>query len=455
MKHKSKLIAFFAASLAFIFAAGCTAGGIAGGAAMTIAAAVYPEQAPYPNESDFWGANGIFNDTEYEKVYTAWREGRAAREEFAESAADGLNSFAAAAASELLVDTEGKNAVFSPVNIYMALAMLAEITDGETRAQVLSALGESDTESLRKSASALWSAAYRDDGLVTSVLANSLWLNENVNFVKSTMDTLAESYRASSFKGVPGSEEFDKALQAWLSEQTGGLLDEQAGNVTLDPETLLALASTVYFKAQWSHKFAEEMTDDGVFHAPDGDVDAKFMHSSGTDTYYWSERYSAVGRYLEGFGTMWLILPDEGVSPEQLIEDGSAMAFASADKSALDSKFLVVDLSVPKFDVTSELDIRGALTALGMTDIFDPNVSDFTPMTTDTAGIFISSASHATRVTVDEEGCTAAAFTVMQAAGSAMPPDERVAFTLDRPFIFVITSDEGLPMFAGIVNTPN
>lgn len=34
-----------------------------------------------------------------------------------------------------------ENAVLSPVNIYMALAMLAELTDGESRAQLLDLIG--------------------------------------------------------------------------------------------------------------------------------------------------------------------------------------------------------------------------------------------------------------------------------------------------------------------------
>ena len=50
---------------------------------------------------------------------------------------------------------------------------------------------------------------------------------------------------------------------------------------------------------------------------------------------------------------------------------------------------------------------------------------------------------------------TAAAYTVMMEAGAAEPPDEEIDFTLDRPFVFAITSQDGLPLFIGIVNTPN
>ena len=70
-------------------------------------------------------------------------------------------------------------------------------------------------------------------------------------------------------------------------------------------------------------------------------------------------------------------------------------------------------------------------------------------------GVFLSRAEHAARVAIDEEGVTAAAYTVMMEAGAAMPPDEKIDFTLDRPFVFAITSQDGLPLFIGVVNTPN
>ena len=75
-------------------------------------------------------------------------------------------------------------------------------------------------------------------------------------------------------------------------------------------------------------------------------------------------------------------------------------------------------------------------------------------MTRDTDEIFLSQAKHAARVSIDEEGCTAAAYTVMAACGAAAPPEEEIDFVLDRPFLFVITGPSGTPLFTGIVNRP-
>ena len=91
---------------------------------------------------------------------------------------------------------------------------------------------------------------------------------------------------------------------------------------------------------------------------------------------------------------------------------------------------------------------------LGITDVFNSELSDFTPMTKERNDIFVSAADHSARVSIDEEGCTATAFTVviMTAEGGT---ENEITLTLDRPFLFSITSDVGLPLFVGTVNTPN
>lgn len=450
MKRLFKPAAAAAAFLCCIMTAACAAPAVSAG--LAIAGAVYPEMADYPDESQYTNVLGDIDFTALETAYDAWQADRDAQLAQPAGYADGLAAFTGESAKQFLTGDDGENRVYSPLNIYMALAMLAELTGGESRAQVLSALGVDDIEALRVKAAALWNACYRDDGIVTSVLANSVWLNENVNFVQSTMDTLAGTYYASSFSGAPGSAEFDAALQSWLNEQTGGLLEEQAKNITLDADVVLALASAVYFRAGWSSEFSEGATADGVFHAAGGDVACPFMHQSMTATYYTGDGFSAVCLGLKMSGGMWLILPDEGVTPEQLIESGAAAEFVYADKETVDNRYITVDVSLPRFDVSGSIDLAGGLRALGVTDVFDPNVSDFSPMTADADRIFVSSAAHAARVSVDEEGCTAAAFTVLAESTSCMPPEERVDFALDRPFIFAVTNEVGLALFMGVVN---
>ncbi len=424
-------------------------------AGFAIAQAQYPEMAPRPNEDDYWMPDGRLDDS-YDKAYDAWWEDVRARQQLDLGNVAALRSFFARSSQTFLADVDGENRVYSPLNVYMALSMLAQLAGGESREQILNLLGSDSMDALREQAGNVWNANYRDDGLVTSILASSLWLNEDVKFNRDTMDILADDFYASSYRGKMGSEEFDQALQDWLNEQTGGLLEEQAGNVELDAQTILALATTVYFKARWTNEFSKEVTSPQTFHAPDGDVETDFMHQHNATGYFWGEKFSAVSRSFTEGGVMWFLLPAEGTTPEELLADEEAVEFLfmpnkdNWEKSA----FSWVNESIPKFDVASQFDLGEGLQALGVTDVFDPAKSDFTPMTTDVdVPITLSQSSHAARVVIDEEGCTAAAFTVMMDCGGGRPERE-VDFILDRPFLFCITGDSGLPLFVGIVNHP-
>ena len=408
-----------------------------------LTAAVYPETPGYPDE-ELWDAAKM----------DAWS--KAARDRRAIEVRDlrGLDGFLTASLREFLGKSGGENRVFSPLNVYMALAMLAELTDGESRAQILSLLGSDSVAALREQAGALWNKNYRNDGATTSILAASLWLNQDVRFVQKTLDLLAQAYYASAYQGRMGTAETDKALQDWIDEQTGGLLHEQASGLHLDAQTVLALATTIYFKARWTDEFNKNATAPGLFHGASGDKQVDFLHQSHTNTYYWGESFSAVGQGLQSDGAMWFLLPDEGVTPEALLSDDEAMAFLLGAKyDWADQKYLVVNLSVPKFDVSSDLGLVEGLRSLGVTDVFDADRSDFSPMTQDADGVYVSQAQHAARVKIDEEGVEAAAYTVMMMAGAAMPPKDEVDFTLDRPFLFVVTGADSLPLFVGIVNS--
>ena len=420
-----------------------------------LAVAAYPEMARYPDETAYYTKTGEFDVEGFSEVYQAWKKDVERQTEQMPGYQDGVDDFVRTSAKAFLPDGE-QNFVYSPLNVYMALSMLAELTDGESRAQILDALGRENLGDVRAHAKALWNANYSADGAVTSVLANSLWLNEDETYVQQTMDTLAQEYYASAFRGQMGSKSYNAALQSWVNEQTGGLLKEQASGLEFDPNTVLGLVSTIYFRARWSEEFYDGATSSDAFHAASGDITCDFLHKSDSNTYYWGENFGAVELSLRGSGAMKLLLPDEGVSAESLLEDGEAMDFILNRSDWENSNFLTVNLSLPKFDVSSDLDLTAGLKTLGVTDVFDAAVADFTPGIENSKGqIFLSQAEHAARAAIDEEGVTAAAYTAIAEAGAAEPPDEEIDFTLDRPFVFAITSQDGLPLFIGVVNTPN
>lgn len=173
-----------------------------------------PRWAQYPDESAYWKKDGSFDDNGFSKVYDAWWADKRARNNLQIPDPDGMQRFLRASTGAILAQGDGQNLVYSPLNVYMALSMLCECTDGNSRAQILTLLGQSDLASVRAQASALWNANYCADGAVTSVLASSLWLRDGTNYVQSTLDTLAKTSTPRRFPAEMGSDDYNKALQS-------------------------------------------------------------------------------------------------------------------------------------------------------------------------------------------------------------------------------------------------
>ncbi len=450
-------------------------GGRAATGLYALAVPDYPKMAAYPNYEDFYGDVGGDDkawekaDQAYNQAYDSWSEDRAALRS-GTNYTGLMDEFISRSTAQILAGAGEKNRIYSPLNVYMALSMLAETTGGDTRQQILDLLQADSVETLRQRAAGLWRDNYRDDGVVTSLLANSLWLRDGMTYSQDTLDTLAKDYYAASFSGPMGAEEYNQALRDWINEQTHGLLEKQAQGLEMNSDTVLALASTLYFKAGWKDEFKQDRTKTDTFHAPSGDVDADFMHQTITGSYYWGDNFTAVQLRFQQGGFMWLILPAEGCSVDELLDSGEAMEFLLAPKANqyddkgnvtregwAGQKHLDINLSIPKFDVSSDLSLVEGLKALGVTDVFDSTASNFDPLGASTSDpLYVSQVQHAARVKVDEEGCEAAAYTVISIENTAaMMPGDEVDFTLDRPFLFAVTGDSGLPLFVGNVNQPN
>ncbi|MCD8143910.1 MAG: hypothetical protein LUD79_00985 [Oscillospiraceae bacterium] len=417
-----------------------------------LAEAVYPEELAYPGEDDYdaW-------EEWYDQIRAKWD---------AETDAAGLVDFFSDSSRVFLSGAEGENLVYSPLNTCLALGMLAETTAGESQTQILDALGAEDITTLRAQVQSLWEQNYSDDGMVTSVFANSLWLRDNLTYRQDTLDTLAACYYASSFSGMMGSSGYDRQLQDWVNQQTGNLLEESVSGLSLKEDTVMAILSTSLFRATWTDSFSEQNNTQGTFHGSNGDEEVTFLNRSHSGTYLTGEGFTAAVLSLNYSGGMWLILPDEGVSVDEVLAgDGlnQILTYLNAGEEelswedvGLSAETRLISFSVPKFDVSSEMDMLDGLVELGITDVMIPGAADFSTlldMSQLEDGAFLSTAVQAARVSIDEEGVTGAAYVELATTeGAEDVPPEQVDFVLDRPFLFVVTGVSGAPLYVGVVN---
>ena len=414
--------------------------------AHAVALASEPRIMERPDSDDY-------KDREVWKAdYEKWDNERFLRHEIADQAKLSLSSFFTEGNSQFLVTESNENKLWSPVNAYIGLAMATELTEGETRSQILDLFGVEDTDTLRKQVSAVWESVYQDNSNEICVLANSLWLEEGLQYNQDAMDAIAYHYYGSVYQGDLGSAKTNKDIAAWINNNTGKFLRNSTKNIELSPETIMALYSTLYFQAKWSDEFSESKNTEDVFHMKDGDTQAVFMNKKLKQMYYyWGENFSAVSLGLKNGCSMWFILPDEGMTTNDVLDNGTYMEMLLSEKWE-DRKYMKVNLSVPKFDLSSTMDLSEGLKNMGATNVFSANDAEFAQLTKDSP-IYLTGANQSVRVQIDEEGVKAAVYIEIPGAGSAEPPEEVIDFVLDRPFLFVITNDN-IPLFAGCVNNP-
>lgn len=364
---------------------------------------------------------------------------------------DGLSQFWAASMRQILSGSDG-NQAFSPANLYMALSAVAELTGGD--GQILQVLGENTLADLQDHTGKIWNVCYQDEGNKT-LLANSLWLDDGLSYNQDVMDRLAQHHYTSVYQGDIGSALTNNAISAWLNEHTGNMLKDSTDSIRLDPSTIFALYSTVYFQAKWSEEFQTSNNTDGIFHSPQGDTGCTYMNKKLLNTfYYWGEDFAAVSLQMKDGSRMWLILPDEDKDAAQVLASGEYMDMLLNEQYEK-QKYMKVNLSLPKFDIRSGGNLAEDLKAMGITDVFNPNTGAFSGAFPGFDGpIWLDAVNQATRVAIDEKGVTAANYLELPVPGSTAPPEEIIDFILDRPFLFVVTNFADVPLFAGLVNQP-
>jgi serpin B len=147
--------------------------------------------------------------------------------------------------------------------------------------------------------------------------------------------------------------------------------------------------------------------------------------------------------------SMYIVLPDEGAAVDSIVGFLDSYYYDNLRNSMVDRE---IRLAMPKYKMEYGVKVlNDVLTELGMGIAFGPE-ADFSGIN---PGIFISEVMHKAVIEVNEKGSEAAAATVVAMAESAMPVDEMIEFTVDRPFFFVIADDRsGAILFMGKVVEP-
>lgn len=242
-----------------------------------------------------------------------------------------------------------------------------------------------------------------------------------------------------------------QVVNGWADRATRGRITKIFDS--LGPDTLLVLANAVYLKAAWQHELAVAETRTGPFRTATGQtVPAQLMRGTLDGVAYTesADWQSVALPYWGGELTMRVVLPRRVLRDTTAL--GALLPLATRRVPVAADRFPNgwVDLTLPRWDTGTTVDLRSFLPRLGMPDAFGTaaDLSGIAP------GLWVSQAVHRATVTVDELGTEAAAVTgiAVAAAGRTGSPN---VMRVDRPFVWAVLHEPtGTPVFAGHVVDP-
>ena len=373
---------------------------------------------------------------------------------------DGNSAFAFDLYQEL--SKEEGNLFYSPYSISLALAMTYAGARGETEQQMADTLNFTlpqdrlhpalNSLDLKLASRGEGAEGTDEEGFRLNI-ANSIWGQEDFEFLDEFLDVLAENYGAGlrllDFINAPEASRI--TINDWVSDRTEGRIEDLIPQGAIDILTRLVLTNAIYFNAAWLNPFSEDMTGDGAFHLLDGsEVTVPMMTQTESFGYVQGEGYQAVELLYDGRElSMVIVLPNNG----EFEDLESTLDADLVDAITNDLKYRKVTLTMPKFEYDSDFSLVDTLAAMGMPVAFS-TAADFSGMT-GYRDLFISDILHKAFVSVDEAGTEAAAATAVIMSLTAAP-EQPVEVTLDRPFIFLIRDIEtGAVLFVGRVANPS
>ncbi len=352
---------------------------------------------------------------------------------------------------------ENNNYLISPYSIEMALSMLKEGADGNTKTQISDLIGNRTINNVK--------------------LDNRINVANAVFIKNETKDLIFPEYSQKLKEKYDAELLYDdyktyKPINEWVNKQTKGMIPK----LNKDNEAALfdlLLANAVAIDIDWASNFKCELTTSEEFTKQDGSKEnVSMMHN----TYISKES----AKYFDILDAKGVIIPYQSYdeSGNEVFEGGNNLefigilpnvdiktylsnitdkTFADIDNNSKDLEGTRLQVALPRFAYDYNYkEIKEGLKDLGIEDVFISDKADLTKMLKNNG--YVSEIIHKTHIDLNEKGTKAAAITAIavKSAGMAEVEDsEAIKIEFNKPFAYIIRDKKTKEMlFFGVVYEP-
>nr|CAH0111245.1 unnamed protein product [Daphnia galeata] len=351
-----------------------------------------------------------------------------------------------------------ENVFISPFSVAAVLSMVGVGARGNTALQLKESMGLTKYASENGNSDSVIGSliqSMKGDGNFTLEAANQLYVAEKYQLTDEFKQNLNDNYGASGQNVDFAVDASRTKINDWVEEFTQHKIKDLLPEGSVNSLTKLVLVNAVYFKGNWMRKFDPSLTAVEPFFlgSEDKQMNVNMMHI---------DAEFRTG-YIESLDARLLELPYEGrklsmfiVLPNKihgLLELESKMHETSLDDSNVEMRSAKLHVAIPKFKLDADVKLKDILIHMGMPDMFDERVADFSGVSGE-KDLYVSNIFHKSFIDVNEEGSEAAAATGSTARMKRslnFEEDQLVEpFIADHPFVwFLRDNDFGMWIFLG------
>lgn len=349
---------------------------------------------------------------------------------------------------EIAAQQDSRNFAISPLSIQIALYMVYNGAEGETREEIgeLLHMMDADLETLNQQVEGLLE-------YLTNLVDNGHLDIHNALFYDQDRVVLAEQFvdRLSRYFDVHDENlDFDDpsavtSINGWVQDKTYDKIQEVIQDIS-DLEVLF-LINALYLKADWVNGFLQEATSDKPFTTTTGnEIMVPTMHQT-TNVEHLTREGAVIARLplADSALFVYLIMPDNPGDLEDLFDSDFMKDLWENNLEFQSSRFR---FEMPLVEIKTHLNLNETLQTLGMVTAFNPEKAELSQMGESKSGLplHISRTLHDVYLRMDERGVEGAAVTTVGVGVTSLPP----ALQFNKPFAYLIVDQQyNIPVFMG------
>ncbi|HLT94878.1 MAG TPA: serpin family protein [Membranihabitans sp.] len=345
-------------------------------------------------------------------------------------------------------DQGAQNFAISPVSIQLALYMVYNGSEGETREEIGQMLQvmDADLEALNQRVKQVqdYLTGLIDEGYLD--IHNALFYDENrVELAEAFVDRLSSYYDIHKDNLNFDDPAAVEAINAWVKDKTYDKIEQVLQDIS--EEEVLFLINALYLKADWVNGFLQEATSDKPFTTTTGnEIMVPTMHQT-TNVEHLTREGAVIARLplADSALFVYLIMPDNPGDLEDLFDSDFMKDLWENNLEFQSSRFR---FEMPLVEIKTHLNLNETLQSLGMVTAFNPEKAELSQMGESKSGLplHISRTLHDVYLRMDERGVEGAAVTTVGVGVTSLPP----ALQFNKPFAYLIVDQQyNIPVFMG------